>query len=64
MTEQQQKTVDNINEMEHETMCSLWRNAPSGHPYFDKRLPFHEIFKDRLFKHFGGFTPQISKSIG
>jgi hypothetical protein len=50
--------------MEHYEMCMLWRFAPSGHPYFDKTLPYAEIFKERLFKHFGGFTPEISKSLG
>ena len=31
MTENQKKR---INEMDYESMLSLWRNAPSGHPLF------------------------------
>jgi hypothetical protein len=49
--------------MNHFEMCYLWRHAPAGHLYFDKRLPYHEVFWERLFNHFGGFTPEISKSL-
>ena len=59
-----QKTIDKINQMSHYDMCELWRFAPSGHPYFDNTLPYHEVFKERLFKHFGGFTSEISKQLG
>ena len=64
MTSKDQVVIDKINNMGHEEMCKLWRFAPSGHPYFDTTKPYHEIFKERLFKHFGGFTPEISKRIG
>ena len=63
-TPEQQKIVDKINNMNHFEMCRLWRFAPSGHHYFDNQLPYAEIFEKRLFKHFGGFTPEISKSLG
>ena len=56
--------LERINNMSHFEMCELWRFAPSGHPYFDCTLPFAEHYKERLFKHFGGFTPEISKEIG
>ena len=56
--------IGKINNMTHYELCKLWRFASSGHPYFDKTLPYFEVFEDRLFKHFGGFTPAISKSIG
>lgn len=49
--------------MNHYDMASLQRFAPSGHPYFDTSLPFHEIF-DKRFKELGGMTPEISKSLG
>ena len=62
-TPEQQKTINAINQMGHYEMCSLWRFAPSGHPYFDKTLPYYKVFEERLFKHFGGFTPEISKSL-
>jgi len=63
-THEQQAIIDKINKMGHYEMCSLWRYAPIGHPYFDKRLPYYKIYHERLFKHFGGFTPEISKSLG
>jgi len=62
-TPEQQAVIDKINQMGHFEMCSLWRFAPSGHPYFDDRLPYFRIFANRLFKHFGGFTPEISKAL-
>lgn len=54
-----------IEDMDQYTMCKLWRYAPTGSEiYFRSDLPTGEAFKNRLFKHFGGFTPEISKSIG
>jgi len=63
-TQEQQTIIDKINQMGHYEMCYFWRFAPSGHHYFDKTLPYAKIFEERLFKHFGGFTPEISKSLG
>jgi len=56
--------IDKINNMSHIEMCRLWRFAPSGHPYFDSTQPYYKIFRARLYDHFGGFTPEISKEIG
>lgn len=56
--------LEKIAKMSHFDMCALWRRAPAGHPYFDARLPYHQVFRDRLFGEFGGFTPEISKAIG
>ena len=64
LTEIEQQTINKINNMTHYDMCSLWRFASLGHPYFNNKLPYAEIFKNRLFKHFGGFTPEISKLLG
>ncbi|KKK97727.1 hypothetical protein LCGC14_2649840 [marine sediment metagenome] len=64
LTKEQQKEIDKINSMDHESMCSLWRFAAIGHPYFDATKPYYEVFRKRLYDHFGGFTPEISKSIG
>lgn len=64
LTKNQQTEIDKINSMDHKSMCSLWRFAPVGHSYFDKTKPYYKIFRKRLFDHFGGFTPKISKSIG
>ncbi len=55
--------IAKINAMDHYEMCRLWRFGGPSH-YFDSTLPYAEIFKERLFTHFGGFTPQISKSLG
>ena len=62
MTPEEQKKIDHINQMSQMEMASLWRNAPSGHPYFDSTLPFFKVF-DKRFKELGGFTPEISKAI-
>lgn len=53
----------NIDGMSQKAMAFLWRFAPSGHPYFDTTLPLSKYFEKR-FKELGGFTPEISKSIG
>jgi len=60
---EQQAIIDKINQMSHYDMCDLWRNAPAGHPYFNADLPYFEVFENRLYKHFGGFTPEISKKL-
>jgi len=52
-----------IDAMTHEQMAHLYRNAPAGHPVFDRRLPLYKYFKDR-FDAFGGMTALISKKIG
>ena len=54
-----------IETMAHDTMCRLWRFAPTGSEiYFRSDLPTGEAFKERLFNFFGGFTPEISKELG
>ena len=58
-----QEEVENINKMSRIEMAHLWRFAPSGHKYFDLRLPYYDIFKKR-FAELGGFDPSISKAIG
>ena len=55
--------IKKINRMTQEQMARLWRFAPMGHKYFDKSLPFHEVFEKR-FKELGGMTPSISKNLG
>lgn len=63
--EEIQKVLAEIATMDHYTMCRLWRFAPIGEEniYFRNDLPTGEAFCFRLFKHFGGFTPEISKSL-
>jgi len=54
-----------IKEMDHYTMCYIWRKSPPGAQiYFRNDLPTSKAFIERLFTHFGGFTPEISKSLG
>tara|TARA_R100001480_G_scaffold154611_2_gene160487 strand:+ start:549 stop:842 length:294 start_codon:yes stop_codon:yes gene_type:complete len=64
LTSAEQFEIEIIESMSHEEMCKLWRSAPSGHIYFDSSKPYAEIFSKRLFEHFGGITPEISKRIG
>lgn len=53
-----------IENMDHFTMCKYWRFAPIGTEiYFRSDLPTGEAFKNRLFNHFGGFNPTISKQL-
>jgi len=59
LTEERKAIIDS---MDHYSMCSVWRFAKSG----DWRITgaCGDYFQARLFKHFGGFTPEISKSLG
>ena len=62
--EEIESALKSIESMDHFTMCRLWRFAPAGSEiYFDSTLPTGEAFKKRLFEHFGGFTPEISKEL-
>ena len=63
LTETETKEIEKINQMSQAEMASLWRFAKLGHPYFDMTKPFYKVFEER-FKSLGGFTPEISKSIG
>jgi hypothetical protein len=55
-----EETINKINSMSRLEMCELWRFAPVGHPYFDRTLPYLEIFEKR-FNELGRFSPEISK---
>ena len=50
-----------IDTMSHYELCSIWRFASSGNPLIMGETG--KYFQERLFKHFGGFTPEISKSL-
>ena len=54
---------DEINGLSRYEMCRLTRFAPIGHKYFDTSKPYYEFFKKR-FQELGGFSPEISKSLG
>lgn len=63
--EQIEEALKRIEQMEHYAMCRIWRFAPSGTEIlFRSDLPTGPDFQKRLFQHFGGFTPEISKSLG
>lgn len=64
--EQIDKALEEISKMNHMTMARLWRFTPTGANdlYLRFDLPTGQAFSDRLFKHFGGFTPDLSKTIG
>ena len=65
MTEEQIiKAKENIDKMSQESMASLHRFAPSGHPYFDKTNGDLSDYFQEKFKEKGGMTSEISKSIG
>lgn len=59
-----QQLKDEIDQLSHYEMCKMWRMGTGRPEYFDRTNPASQYFQDRLFKHFGGFTPEISKQIG
>ena len=59
MTPEQKQQIDN---MSHYQLCALWRFAKDGDPLLQGEAGDH--VKKRLFEELGGFTPEISKSLG
>jgi len=65
MEKTSEKLKQEIDQMDQVTMCRIWR-------FGSEEIPFQQYlqgdigvyFRDRLFKHFGGFTPETSKRIG
>jgi hypothetical protein len=51
-----------IDEMSHYEMCRVWRFSETGNVMLQGEAG--DYFYYRLFKHYGGFTPEISKSLG
>lgn len=56
------KLKEDIDNMSHEELASLWRFGKSENKYLQGEVG--EYLKDRLFNHFGGFNPSLSKKIG
>lgn len=51
-----------IDKMSHYKMCRIWRfGTPPDNKWTSGEVG--EYFTERLFGHFGGFTPEISKSL-
>ncbi len=63
LTFDQKAELRRLYRLSQATLARLWRNAPAGHPYFDKTKPYFRHFK-RRFKRLGGMTTQVSKQIG
>jgi len=63
LTTEQQKKINEINDMSQLEMCRIWRFG-TNHEYLDTSKPYAEVFRKRLFVNFGGFTPEISKQLG
>ena len=64
MTDQEiAKWKKEIDSMDREHMCRLWRFAEPGYPCFDLTTPLAAYFKER-FDKLGGFSPEISKALG
>ncbi len=61
LTEEQKQEIDNLSHLE---MCRAWRFGKGKKEWFNKGFEASSYFHKRLFEHFGGFTPQISKQIG
>lgn len=53
---------EKIDSMSHRELAYLWRHGSSDNKLFHGKAG--EYFKDRLFNHFGGFNPSLSKNIG
>jgi len=63
MTEQERVEAlkKQIDGMSHYGLCSRWRFSKAGDPFFQGEVG--DYFKAKL-KEMGGFTPEISKSLG
>jgi hypothetical protein len=62
MTSEEKQLIEEIDKLSHYEMCRLWRYASVGRSTYLSGI-VGEYFKDRLFNHFKGFTPAISKSL-
>jgi hypothetical protein len=51
-----------IDSMSHEDLAKIWRFGDSSNKLLQGEVG--DYFRDRLFKHFGGFNTQLSKNIG
>jgi len=63
MTEETKKRIDH---MGYESMLSLWRNAPSGHPYFqgDTGDYYSKVMAEKRSKVGNAAHVAASKRIG
>ena len=54
-------TVESVKQLSRYDACRIWRFAESG--YLQTGCPVSDAFVEH-FKALGGFTPEISKSLG
>lgn len=59
LTPEKQAVIDAMSQLE---LCRSWRFHPIGNPFWQGEAG--QYATDRLWKHFGGFTPEISKALG
>jgi len=60
--ENQKRLKEDIDKMSHKELATLWRFGKSENDYLQGEIGIY--LKDRLFNHFGGFNPSLSKEIG
>jgi len=63
MTEETKKQID---DMDYESMLSLWRNAPSGHPMFQGEVGeyYAKVMREKRSQVGDAAHTAASKSIG
>lgn len=59
LTDEFKKRID---AMSHYELAEKWRFASTGDPLIMGDVG--KYFSDRLFKHFGGIPPEMSKTLG
>lgn len=57
------KDLDKIISLDHYQIAACWRFSKCPQIWLDSTWPLSRYFKARLFIHFGGFTPEISKHL-
>ena len=64
--EQLASSKKEINKRSYESLLSLWRNAPSGHPYFQGELGKHfsSVMSKKKSELSASDQVQASKNIG
>jgi hypothetical protein len=63
VSEEVQSAINDVNNMTHYELARLWRFGTSDHLYIKTPAIFDAVM-NRLFEHFGGITPSISKQVG
>ena len=61
-----EETKQNIDSMSYQSMLSLWRFSPSGHPYFQGEIGtyFSKVMSEKQKQLPEGEHIRISKAIG